>query len=114
MPDKKLVHFIEQARSRGFDDLKIKEALLSNGWPIDIIDNAFASIKIPIKFKNKICIYLDSQVLNKIDKRAKRNLFTVSEQIEDILRRSVINTGKTVKPEKLDDMLITLFSRKRK
>ena len=114
MPDKKLVNFIVKARERGFDDVKIREALLSNGWQIDIIETAFASIKAPVKFKNKVCIYLDSGVLKKLDKRAKKNLFTISEQIEDILRRSVINTAKSNKPEKLDDMLVALFSRKRR
>ncbi len=114
MPDKDLVHFIKEARLRGFDDIKIEEALLSNGWQVDTVEDAFASLKIPVKFKNKICIYLDPEILKKINARAKRNLFTISEQIEDILRRSVVNTKKTFKPEKLDDMLVALFSRRRK
>jgi hypothetical protein len=113
MSNKDLVKFIKEARSRGFDDYQIKEPLLKKGWPLDEIEAAFASIKVKIKFKNKITIYLDSDVLKVIDQRAKKNMFTISEQIEDILRRSAIN-AKTIKKqqEKLDDMFIALFSRK--
>lgn len=112
MPDKNLVNFILKARARGFDDLEIKEALLSNGWDNTIVEQGFASLKPMFKYRNKVCIYLDSDVLKKLDKRAKRNLFTLSEQIEDILRRSVVNTRQSVRAEKLDDMLVGLFSRK--
>ena len=114
MPDKRLVDFIIKARARGFDDLEIKEALLSNGWDNLVIEQAFASLKPIFKYKNKVCVYLDSDVLKKLDKRAKKNLFTLSEQVEDILRRSVINTQKSIREEKLDDMLVALFSRKRR
>ena len=112
MPDKNLVDFMLKARARGFDDLEIKEALLSNGWDNTIIEQGFASIKPQFKYRNKVCIYLDSDVLKKLDKRAKRNLFTLSEQVEDILRRSVVNTRQSARAEKLDDMLVGLFSRK--
>ncbi len=115
MPDKKLVDFMLKARARGYDDLEIKEALLSNGWDNAVIEQGFASIKPQFKYRNKVCVYLDSDVLNKLDKRAKRNLFTLSEQIEDILRRSVVlSSGKSFREEKLDDMLVALFSRKRR
>jgi Txe/YoeB family toxin of Txe-Axe toxin-antitoxin module len=54
-------------------------------------------------------------MLKIIDKRAKKNMLTISEQIDDILRRSCINAKTTTsKPEKLDDTLISLFSRKKK
>ena len=113
MVNNSLVQFIREARRRGFDDLKIKESLLSNGWELLIIEEGFASIKPPIHFKNKVCIYLDSDVLKLLEKRSKRNLMTISEQIEDILRRSVINAKNTThSKEKLDDMLVGLFSRK--
>jgi hypothetical protein len=39
-------------------------------------------------------------------------MFTLSEQIEDILRRSCLNQ-KSAKEEKLDDALVALFSRKK-
>jgi len=113
MADRRLTRFIKEARKRGFDDYQIKEPLLRKGWPIEIIEEAFASLKPKVKFKNKLTIYLDSEVLEAIDKRARKNIFTIPEQIEDILRRSVINSkvAGSVKPEKLDDMLVGVFSR---
>lgn len=113
MPNKDLVNFIKEARKRGFDDYQIKQPLIDKGWQLNEIEAGFASIKPSYKFKNKITLFLDSDVLKIIDKRAKKNMFTISEQIEDILRRSAIN-ARTIKSqeEKLDDMFITLFSRK--
>jgi len=114
-PNPKLVKFIKEARKRGFDDFQIKEPLLKHGWPIDEIEKAFSVLKPRYKFKNKICVYLDSDVLKILEKRAKRNMFTLSEQIDDILRRSVVSSKIFKrKEEKLDDMLVSLFSRKRR
>ena len=86
--NKQLVKFIKQARERGFDDYQIKEPLMRRGWPLDEVEKAFFHLKPRYKFKNKINIFVDSDVLKIIEKRAKKNLFTVSEQIEDIVRRS--------------------------
>ena len=58
MPDKKLVEFILKARTRGFDDLEVKEALLSNGWDNTIIEQAFASLKPQFKYKTKSAFIL--------------------------------------------------------
>ena len=113
--NKQLVKFIKQARERGFDDYQIKEPLMRRGWPLDEVEKAFFQLKPRYKFKNKINIFVDSDVLKIIEKRAKKNLFTVSEQIEDILRRSCIRArGIAGEKEKLDDMLITLFSRRQR
>ncbi len=115
MIHKELVTFIKEARKQGYDDYQIKEPLMKNGWHIEEIEEAFASLKPHPKFKNKVCIYLDSDVLKLLDRRARRNMFTLTEQIDDILRRSVLNAKKLRREtEKLDDMLIGLFSRKRK
>src|SRR3989344_7481583 len=104
MANIKLVRFIREARKRGFDDYQIKEPLLKNNWPLGEIENAFASLKTGVKFKNKITIYLDSDILKIIDKRARKNMFTISEQIEDILRRSAVSArGIKKQEEKLDD-----------
>ena len=88
--------------------------MLKHGWPIDEIEQAFHSLKPSYRFKNKISIFLDSDILKIIEKRAKKNMLTIPEQIEDILRRSCIR-ARTLKQEteKLDDMFISLFSRKR-
>lgn len=113
--NKELVAFIKEARKRGFDDFQIKEPLLKRNWPIEEIEKAFSVLKPRYKFKNKICIYLDSDVLKILEKRAKKNMFTISEQIDDILRRSCITSKTRKKPEeKLDDVLVALFSRRRK
>jgi len=114
MPNKELVKFVKEARRRGFDDFQIRDPLLKKGWPIEEIESAFAFLKPKIKFKNKISIYLDSDILKLIDKRANKNMLTLPEQIEDILRRSCINSRKTKTPEKLDDTLISMFSRRKK
>src|SRR3989338_4480589 len=107
--NKELVKFIRVARKRGFDDYQIKEPLLKHGWLLHEIERAFASLKPSYKFKNKICIFLDSDILKIIDKRAKKNLFTTSEQIEDILRRSCLSMKKKLPyNEKLDDTLISI------
>lgn len=113
LPNKKLLNFIKESRSRGYDDYQIKEALLKHKWPLIEIEDCFVFLKPKPKFKNKVCIYLDSDVLKTLDRRAKKNMFTISEQIEDILRRSAINSTKAKQQsEKLDDMLVSLFSRK--
>lgn len=113
MPTKEILNFVKEARKRGFDDYQIKEALLKHKWPLNEIENCFISLNPKIKFKNKVCLYLDSDVLKALEKRANKNMFTISEQIEDILRRSVINSKKVKKEDdKLDDMLVGLFSRK--
>jgi len=39
-------------------------------------------------------------------------MLNVNEQVEDIVRRSVANQKPSAKKEKLDDMLVGLFSRK--
>ncbi|PIN89038.1 hypothetical protein COU60_05175 [Candidatus Pacearchaeota archaeon CG10_big_fil_rev_8_21_14_0_10_34_76] len=116
MANRELLKFIRKARNEGFDDFEIKEPLLRKGWPLDIIEEAFVYLRPKIKFKNKISIYIDSEVLEGIDKRARKNLLTIPEQIEDILRRSVVNSKRvgTFKGEKLDDSLIGIFSRRQR
>ena len=114
MANNKLVKFIKEARKRGLDDYQIRTPLLKHGWPYEEIEEAFLSLKPKFKYKNKMTIFLSNDILRKLQIRADKNLFTIHEQIEDILRRSTISTGKkTAKEEKLDDKLVALFSRKR-
>ena len=63
MADLRLVNFVREARRRGFDDRKIRESLLSNGWQIKDINSSFDSLKSEIKSKNSLTIWLDSEVL---------------------------------------------------
>ncbi len=114
MVNRALVRFIKEGRKRGFDDYQLREPLLKEGWGVHEVEEAFASFKQPLKFKNKICVWLDNDILKIIEKRADRNLMTVGEQVEDIVRRSAANIKHSSKPEKLDDMFITFFSRKRR
>ncbi len=116
-----LIKFILECRRRGFDDSQIKEPLLNHGWPLASVDKAFESLKrknkvdTGYKVKNQVTVYLTSDVLSVLEKRAKKNLFNLNEQIEDILRRSCINTKKLKQEEdKVDDLFLKLFSRKKR
>ena len=64
----------------------------------------------------KITINIDDDVKKIISKRAKKNLLTLREQIEDILRKSAVRTkiGKTYRRIKIDDKLVGAFSRDRR
>ncbi|MDP1728637.1 MAG: hypothetical protein Q8L27_00350 [archaeon] len=114
-----LINFIKEARKRGFDDSQIKEPLIKNGWPVKEINQAFLTLKrtkktdTDHKIKNQVTIYLGQEVLTALEKRAKKNLFNLNEQIEDILRRSTITSKKQkVEEDKVDDLFLKLFSRK--
>lgn len=118
VPNPQLIAFIKEARKRGFDDLHIKAPLLKKGWPLHMIDLAFASLNSynakKTRLKNQVVIFLDDELLAMIEKRAKKNMMTLPEQIEDILRRSSINLKK--KPgydDKNDDKLLNIFSRRK-
>ncbi len=78
--------------------------------------NLFASLVSKDRIKNQVTLFLDDGLLKGLEKRAKKNLFTVPEQIEDILRRSVINQSNKKPPydAKLDDTWVSIFSRKGK
>lgn len=112
MANPDLIRFILEARKRNFSDIKIKEALLSNNWPKNEINEGFEAVREKHHFKNSITIWLDNDVIGLLEKRAKKNMFTIQEQIEDIVRRSIINQKHILNKEKLDDMLVGLFSRK--
>lgn len=113
MANKQLVSFIKEARRRGFSDSEIKEPLLLKGWDANEIERAFSVIKLNLKYKNKVCFYLGGEAYKLLEKRAKKNLLTIEEQVEDIVRRSCVNTKNIKKSEeKLDDLLVSIFSRK--
>ena len=110
----KLVSFIKEARKRGFDDFQIRDPLLKAGWPFEEIEKAFMVSKPKYVYKNKVSVFLDSKLLKIIERRADKNMLTINEQIEDILRRSTLNMRKkTPQEEKVDDKFITYFSRKK-
>jgi hypothetical protein len=121
------IGFIKESRKRGFEDQTIRNALIKKGWPENEIELAFNTLDKTKKdsyfkekgvekqeLKNEITLFLDDELMEALEKRAKKNMFTISEQIEDILRRSTLNLkGKKSGPgEKLDDTLVGIFSRK--
>ena len=63
-----------------------------------------------------ITIDIDEDVKKIISKRAKGNLMTLREQIEDILRTSAVRTkkGTSYKQIKVDDALVYAFSREKR
>ena len=63
-----------------------------------------------------ISIELDKDEIKILEKRAKKNLMTLKEQIEDIIRRSCVSSSKktTASEPNIDDKLISLFSRQKK
>jgi predicted metal-dependent phosphotriesterase family hydrolase len=113
-----LIEFIHEARRKGFDDSSIKKPLIDNGWSIKDIQLAFDKANkerfLKEGGKNKITIYLSDEILLSVSKRAKKNLFSIPEQVEDIVRRSSIHSkNSTTSKEKLDDLLVSIFSRKK-
>ena len=114
MADLKLIEFIKEARKRGFGDLDIKQALLNHRWNLKKVEEAFAFFAPKYERKNQVTLFLSTEIMDALEKRAKKNMFTVSEQIQDILRRSTVNQRKkkSIYDEKLDDALVAVFSRK--
>ena len=63
----------------------------------------------------KLTIYLDDEEVKVLEKRAKKNLFSLKEQVEDIIRQSVVRSkkGPSVHKIKVDDRLVGIFSRQK-
>ena len=107
----KLVNFIIEARKRGFTDKQIRTSLIEHNWPENDISTAFESLVPKLGIKNQVCIFLNDEILDVLTKRAKKNSMTLGEQIEDILRRSSIRKSSSTSKEKIDDFLVSCFSR---
>lgn len=113
MANKKLVEFIKEARKRKFKDARIEKALIGHGWKRDDVEKAFDYLAPKYEGENQVTLFLSDELLEALEKRANKSMLTVSEQIEDILRRSTINKKKTTSESKLDDALVSIFSRKK-
>jgi hypothetical protein len=63
----------------------------------------------------KLSISLDPEEVKILNKRAKKNFLSLTEQIEDIIRRSCISYSKRNNLPKLncDDKLVGIFSRQK-
>ena len=63
----------------------------------------------------KLSISLDDDEVKILKKRAKKNILSLKEQVEDIIRRSCVNTsGKSTRTFKCDDKLVGIFSREKR
>ena len=63
-----------------------------------------------------VTISVDAEIQKIIGKRAKKNLLTIKEQIEEIIRQSAVRTksGLGTSVSKIDDRLVDVFSRHKK
>ncbi len=64
----------------------------------------------------KLTITLDDDEVKILTKRAKKNLFSLKEQVENIIRRSCVTYkgGKKYHTIKVDDKLVAIFSREKR
>jgi hypothetical protein len=64
--------------------------------------------------KETISVTIEEEIMNVLKKRAKKNLLSVEAMAEDIIRRSCVTfkNNPSSTPEKLDDLLVAIFSRK--
>lgn len=133
IPNPALVKYIKECRLKGFEDFQIRIALVDENWPLDEISRAFQQVKEQEErklkkvqkvsenktiyvYKNTLTIHLDSEITKLIEKRAKKNMLTPAEQVEDIVRRSCVNQKKKSSDlsitDNVDDNFLKLFSRK--
>jgi len=65
--------------------------------------------------KKLLTIEIDNEILKLLERRAKRNMMSVSELISDIIRRSTVFYRRMPRgTPKLEDKLIGIFSRERR
>ena len=63
----------------------------------------------------RLTIDLDEAEIKILKRRGKKNLLSLKEQVEDIIRRScIMSQGRSYRTIKVDDKLIGIFSRERK
>ncbi len=62
-----------------------------------------------------ISVFIDDNEKKILERRAKKNLMTLREQVEDIIRRSSVNyKSGSQSAAKVDDRLVEIFSRHKK
>ena len=63
----------------------------------------------------RITLELEQKIIDVIKKRADRGLFSLKEQMEDILRKSAARTKlkRRTRPLKVDDSMVGIFSRQK-
>src|SRR3989338_2496517 len=116
MANTDLIRFIKEARKRGFEDYEIRSPLSKEGWSSNAVEEAFNYLDSRIKSgsKMRVVVNLNKKVYAIVDRRARKNLLSVEEQFEDIVRRSAATTKvRKIGNEKIDDLLVSIFSRKK-
>ena len=63
-----------------------------------------------------VTVSIDEDVKKIISKRAKKNMLSLKEQVEEILRQSAVRTkaGQGTSKFSTDDKLVEIFSRRKK
>tara|TARA_Y100000310_G_C19986430_1_gene492125 strand:+ start:253 stop:480 length:228 start_codon:yes stop_codon:yes gene_type:complete len=61
----------------------------------------------------RITIDLSDEEAEILKKRADKNFLTFKEQVEDIVRRSAVNSKKGRRTIRIDDKLVGVFSREK-
>ena len=124
-----LLKYIAECRKLGVEDYEIRIPLVENGWELSEIQEAFEEFKkqeerakkkrvtsnnkVVYVYKNSMTIHLSEEVFTAVSKRARKNMLTPEEQVEDIVRRSCVNTkNKNTVVDNVDDIFLKLFSRK--
>ena len=63
----------------------------------------------------KITISLDEEEIKILKRRAKKNLLTLKEQVEDIVRRSCVSSRKRLGYKKVKvEKIVGIFSREKR
>lgn len=73
-------------------------------------------INLKSEVKKNITIYLDKDLMEDLDKRAEKNFLSLREQIEDIVRRSMLTYNKGSSKEETQpevEGMVKIFSRKK-
>ncbi len=63
----------------------------------------------------QVTVTLNEDEEKALNKRAKKNMMTLEEQVQDIIRRSCVNSASKSTPRRIpvDDKLVGIFSRQR-
>ncbi|MBI2449598.1 ribbon-helix-helix protein, CopG family [Candidatus Pacearchaeota archaeon] len=64
--------------------------------------------------KKRVTIEIDDKIIAKLQKRARKNMMSLRELIQDIVRRSAVSSKFASISGEADDRLIDVFSRKTK
>ena len=64
--------------------------------------------------KKRVTIEIDDKIIAKLQRRAKRDMLSLRELIQDIVRRSALSSKFVSISGEADDRLVEIFSRRTK